>query len=154
MSPQEVQERLKLNQLKDKIWYVVPSCATTGEGLLEGLVSAEISSRALTMVANNASGLAFQQRQDATTTTTQIALFFAAIPISLPRPPTILLYTTEFSALGGIDGFLWPLAIISQIPVPCRFDCSQLDCPLLFDLPTKTRISFCNTISILAVREG
>ena len=39
MSPQEVQERLKLNQLKDKIWYVVPSCATTGEGIFEGLVS-------------------------------------------------------------------------------------------------------------------
>jgi ADP-ribosylation factor protein 6 len=28
---------LKLSTLKDKIWYVVPSCATTGEGLLEGL---------------------------------------------------------------------------------------------------------------------
>ena len=39
MSPQEVQEKLKLNQLKDKIWYVVPSCATSGEGLFEGLVS-------------------------------------------------------------------------------------------------------------------
>ena len=39
MKPQEVQELLKLNQLKDKIWYVVPSCATTGEGLFEGLVS-------------------------------------------------------------------------------------------------------------------
>lgn len=39
MTPQEVQEKLKLNQLKDKIWYVVPSCATTGEGLFEGLVS-------------------------------------------------------------------------------------------------------------------
>ena len=38
MSPQEVQERLKLSQLKDKIWYVVPSCATTGEGIFEGLV--------------------------------------------------------------------------------------------------------------------
>lgn len=38
MTPQEVQERLKLNQLKDKVWYVVPSCATTGEGLFEGLV--------------------------------------------------------------------------------------------------------------------
>lgn len=43
MSPQEVQERLKLNQLKDKIWYVVPSCATTGEGLFEGLVSLQFS---------------------------------------------------------------------------------------------------------------
>lgn len=38
MTPNEVQERLKLAQLKDKIWYVVPSCATTGEGLFEGLV--------------------------------------------------------------------------------------------------------------------
>lgn len=38
MKPAEVTEALKLNQLKDKIWYVVPSCATTGEGLLEGLV--------------------------------------------------------------------------------------------------------------------
>ncbi|KAL9025181.1 MAG: hypothetical protein Q9196_005951 [Gyalolechia fulgens] len=37
MTPTEVQERLKLAQLKDKIWYVVPSCATTGEGLFEGL---------------------------------------------------------------------------------------------------------------------
>jgi ADP-ribosylation factor protein 6 len=40
MTPQEVQERLKLSQLKDKIWYVVPSCATSGEGLFEGLVRA------------------------------------------------------------------------------------------------------------------
>jgi len=37
MSPQEVTEKLRLNQLKDKIWYVVPTCATTGEGLFEGL---------------------------------------------------------------------------------------------------------------------
>ena len=39
MTPQEVQERLKLSRLKERIWYVVPSCATTGEGLFEGLVS-------------------------------------------------------------------------------------------------------------------
>ena len=38
MTPTEVQDRLKLKDLKDKIWYVVPSCATTGEGLFEGLV--------------------------------------------------------------------------------------------------------------------
>jgi len=38
MKPAEVTEALKLSQLKDKIWFVVPSCATTGEGLLEGLV--------------------------------------------------------------------------------------------------------------------
>ncbi|OBT79645.1 ADP-ribosylation factor 6 [Pseudogymnoascus sp. 05NY08] len=37
MNPQEVTKALDLNKLKDKIWYVVPSCATTGEGLLEGL---------------------------------------------------------------------------------------------------------------------
>jgi len=37
MSPQEVIDSLRLNHLTDKIWYVVPSCATTGEGLLEGL---------------------------------------------------------------------------------------------------------------------
>ena len=38
MKPQQVTDALKLNQLKDKIWFVVPSCATSGEGLLEGLV--------------------------------------------------------------------------------------------------------------------
>lgn len=37
MKPQEVTEQLQLNKLKDEVWYVVPSCATTGEGLLEGL---------------------------------------------------------------------------------------------------------------------
>jgi len=37
MKPQEVTDSLKLSQLKDKIWFVVPSCATTGEGILEGL---------------------------------------------------------------------------------------------------------------------
>lgn len=42
MTPTEVTEKLQLNKLKDKIWYVVPSCATTGEGLFEGLVSTNI----------------------------------------------------------------------------------------------------------------
>ncbi|KAI9799766.1 MAG: ADP-ribosylation factor, Arf Arf6 [Piccolia ochrophora] len=37
MTPTEVTEKLQLSKLKDKIWYVVPSCATTGEGLFEGL---------------------------------------------------------------------------------------------------------------------
>lgn len=37
MKPQEVTEALQLSKLQDKVWYVVPSCATTGEGLLEGL---------------------------------------------------------------------------------------------------------------------
>jgi len=37
MSPTEVTERLQLTKLQGKVWYVVPSCATTGEGLFEGL---------------------------------------------------------------------------------------------------------------------
>jgi ADP-ribosylation factor protein 6 len=37
LKPQEVTDALQLSKLKDKVWYVVPSCATTGEGLLEGL---------------------------------------------------------------------------------------------------------------------
>lgn len=39
MSPTEVTDKLQLSKLKDRVWYVVPSCATTGEGLFEGLVS-------------------------------------------------------------------------------------------------------------------
>lgn len=39
MPPSEVTEKLQLHKLKDRVWYVVPSCATTGEGLFEGLVS-------------------------------------------------------------------------------------------------------------------
>ena len=60
MKPQEVQERLKLDQLKDKIWYVVPSCATTGEGLFEGLVITA-TSLPLPIVADNGLGLAIKQ---------------------------------------------------------------------------------------------
>ncbi|TGZ81660.1 ARF/SAR superfamily [Ascodesmis nigricans] len=37
MSPTEVTDKLQLSKLKDRVWYVVPSCATTGEGLFEGL---------------------------------------------------------------------------------------------------------------------
>jgi ADP-ribosylation factor protein 6 len=40
MTPTEVTEKLRLGQLKERMWYVVPSCATTGEGLFEGLVCA------------------------------------------------------------------------------------------------------------------
>jgi ADP-ribosylation factor 6 len=43
MTPTEVTERLRLTQLKERTWYVVPSCATTGEGLMEGLVSLFVS---------------------------------------------------------------------------------------------------------------
>lgn len=37
MSVNEVTERLGLNQLRNRQWYVQPTCATTGDGLYEGL---------------------------------------------------------------------------------------------------------------------
>ncbi|CCA66382.1 probable ADP-ribosylation factor 6 [Serendipita indica DSM 11827] len=37
MSPAEVTEKLGLHRMRDRLWYVHPSCATTGEGLFEGL---------------------------------------------------------------------------------------------------------------------
>jgi len=37
MSPTEVTEKLGLNHMRERSWYVHPSCATTGEGLFEGL---------------------------------------------------------------------------------------------------------------------
>jgi hypothetical protein len=42
MTPTEVTEKLRLAQLKERMWYVVPSCATTGEGLFDGLVSRQL----------------------------------------------------------------------------------------------------------------
>ena len=38
LSPQKVSDELKLNErAKNHIWKVEPSCATTGEGIFEGL---------------------------------------------------------------------------------------------------------------------
>ncbi|KAF1437107.1 ARF6 factor, partial [Pygoscelis papua] len=37
MKPHEIQEKLGLTRMKDRNWYVQPSCATTGDGLYEGL---------------------------------------------------------------------------------------------------------------------
>ncbi|KAJ1979311.1 ADP-ribosylation factor, Arf Arf6 [Dimargaris xerosporica] len=37
MTPAEVTDKLELRRLSDRTWYVHPSCATTGEGLFEGL---------------------------------------------------------------------------------------------------------------------
>lgn len=40
MRPKEVSDRLQLDKIaKDHVWKVEPSCATTGEGIFEGLVS-------------------------------------------------------------------------------------------------------------------
>ncbi|RKP36402.1 ADP-ribosylation factor 6 [Dimargaris cristalligena] len=37
MSPTEVTDALGLTRIRERLWYVHPSCATTGEGLFEGL---------------------------------------------------------------------------------------------------------------------
>lgn len=37
LTPTEITEKLGLNRLKDRIWFIQPSCATNGEGLTEGL---------------------------------------------------------------------------------------------------------------------
>lgn len=38
MKPEQLQDRLGLNTLKDRIWYIQPCSATKGDGLYEGLV--------------------------------------------------------------------------------------------------------------------
>lgn len=37
MKPHEIQEKLGLTRIRDRNWYVQPSCATSGDGLCEGL---------------------------------------------------------------------------------------------------------------------
>ncbi|GLV43111.1 ADP ribosylation factor 6 [Carabus blaptoides fortunei] len=39
MKPHEIQEKLGLTRIRDRNWYVQPSCATTGDGLYEGIDS-------------------------------------------------------------------------------------------------------------------
>ncbi|KAH8277668.1 hypothetical protein KR018_003297 [Drosophila ironensis] len=38
MKPHEIQEKLGLTRIRDRNWYVQPSCATSGDGLAEGLI--------------------------------------------------------------------------------------------------------------------
>jgi len=37
MSPAEITDKLALHRLRDRNWFVQPSCATTGDGLYDGL---------------------------------------------------------------------------------------------------------------------
>lgn len=37
MKPHEIQEKLGLTRIRDRNWYVQPSCASSGDGLYEGL---------------------------------------------------------------------------------------------------------------------
>lgn len=44
MRPKEVSDRLQLDKIaKDHVWKVEPSCATTGEGIFEGLVRSDLT---------------------------------------------------------------------------------------------------------------
>jgi len=38
MRPDQLQERLALHLLKDRVWYIQPCSATKGDGLYEGLL--------------------------------------------------------------------------------------------------------------------
>jgi ADP-ribosylation factor protein 6 len=37
MNVAEIEERMGLRELRDRKWYVHPTCATSGDGLYEGL---------------------------------------------------------------------------------------------------------------------
>lgn len=37
MKPHEIQEKLGLTRIRDRNWYVQPACASSGDGLYEGL---------------------------------------------------------------------------------------------------------------------
>ena len=44
MRPKEVSDKLQLDKIaKDHVWKVEPSCATTGEGIFEGLVCLDVT---------------------------------------------------------------------------------------------------------------
>jgi hypothetical protein len=62
MRPKEVSDRLQLEKIaKDHVWKVEPSCATTGEGIFEGLVCLTAPDR--DTKTNMTPGMALQQRQ-------------------------------------------------------------------------------------------
>src|ERR1700761_6714317 len=66
MKPDELSRRLKLDEIaRDHIWKVEPSCATTGEGIFEGLVCLPLSPpNALRngCISDRRTGMAGQQR--------------------------------------------------------------------------------------------
>ena len=65
MRPKEVSDRLQLEKVaKDHVWKVEPSCATTGEGIFEGLVRALQHLGNLELTAQQ--GMAQQQRKAST----------------------------------------------------------------------------------------
>jgi hypothetical protein len=64
MRPKEVSDRLQLEKIaKDHVWKVEPSCATTGEGIFEGLVRLATISYISRTLLTTPPGMALQQRQ-------------------------------------------------------------------------------------------
>jgi hypothetical protein len=62
MRPKEVSDRLQLDKIaKDHVWKVEPSCATTGEGIFEGLVSTIFFKHGKRLLTRT--GMAVEQRQ-------------------------------------------------------------------------------------------
>lgn len=62
MKPDELSRRLKLDEIaRDHIWKVEPSCATTGEGIFEGLVCRLIDLTEKVCADKNCAGMAGQQ---------------------------------------------------------------------------------------------
>ena len=54
MRPKEVSDKLQLEKIaKDHVWKVEPSCATTGEGIFEGLVRKAPACRLLLFMRTN-----------------------------------------------------------------------------------------------------
>ena len=66
MRPDELSRRLKLDEIaKNHTWKVEPSCATTGEGIFEGLVSAIIIIVSILFTNDSTTpGLAWPECQD------------------------------------------------------------------------------------------
>jgi len=64
MRPKEVSDRLQLDKIaKDHVWKVEPSCATTGEGIFEGLVRHRTPEPDMCVPLTRSIGMALQQRQ-------------------------------------------------------------------------------------------
>lgn len=78
MRPKEVSDLLQLDKIaKDHVWKVEPSCATTGEGIFEGLVIVTCPLSAVTLL-TIAPGMALKQRQATTGRQVDIGLCVAS----------------------------------------------------------------------------
>lgn len=65
MKPKEVSDRLQLdNVAKSHTWKVEPSCATTGDGIFEGLVRLRRPKTIRSKQLMTFSGMAFEPHQD------------------------------------------------------------------------------------------